>query len=285
MDGPTILVRALSEVKPIGKSGYVGQYHSRSDVHSKTVCWAILFDLLSNTPLLRRHAEAGKVVCGVNHEMRDFKAQRKKNLDLVIATPGTPNPDSRKPTQSFKELSERFAIPLAEDETARLDQLPDVAGGPVGSVLLALEAKACMTAHIKALPRLYDELNSSQLTIHGSTDRAIAAGLAMVNMSDTFVSSDRNPLGLREPSPKVTDHRQPLDAERTVEKLRELPRRTRPGEEGFDALGIVVVTCANDGSPVTLVTHPPAPGTNDDYHYDQMVRRASDLYDHRFQGF
>lgn len=46
-----------------------------------------------------------------------------------------------------------------------------------------------------------------------------------------------------------------------------------------------LVTCANDGSPVTLVTHPPAPGTNDDYHYDQMVRRASDLYDHRFQGF
>ena len=61
-----------------------------------------------------------------------------------------------------------------------------VRGGPVGSVLLALEAKACMTAHIKALPRLYDELNSSQLTVHGAADQAIAAGLAIVNIATAF---------------------------------------------------------------------------------------------------
>jgi len=284
LDGPSILVRSLSVVRPIGKQGYVGQYHSRSDQHSKTVCWAILLDLLAESALLRHHAETGKVVCGVNHEMRDFKAQRKKNLDLVLSLPGTPDPHSKRAIRSFKELAGQFQISLGEGEAARLATLPDVLGGPVGSVLLALEAKACMTAHIKALPRLYDELNSSQLTVHGSADQAIAAGLAMVNMADTFVSSDKNPLGLAELDSKVTQHRQPRDTARTIEKLRELPRRNRPGVEGFDALGIVVVTCANDGSPVTLVTRPPAPGTSDDYHYDQMVRRAASIYDQRFQG-
>ena len=284
MDGPNILVRSLSAVKEIGNKGYSGQYHSRSDRHSKAVCWAILFDLLNESSLLRQHAEAGKVVCGVNHEMSDYKAQRKKNLDLVIATPGTPDPDSKRQKHSFKQLVELFGISLTAEEIMRLDALPDVSGGPVGSVLLALEAKACMTAHLKALPRLYDELNSSQLTIHGSEDRAIAAGLAMVNISDSFISSDKNPLGLCTHEPILTYHRQPKDAERTVNKLRELPRRTRPGEEGFDALGIILVSCVNDGSPVTLATRDPAPNTNDDYHYDQMVRRAGSLYDHRFQG-
>ena len=148
---------------------------------------------------------------------------------------------------------------------------------------MALEAKACMTAHIKALPRLFDELNSSQLTVHGASDQAIAAGLAMVNIADTFMSSDKNPLGLNEPKWATTIHRQPGDANRTVAKLKELPRRLRVGEEGFDALGIIVVDCKNDGSVVSLVGTPPAPASSDDYYYDQIrIRRAASQHASRF---
>ena len=271
----------MSIVRPIGKIGFVGQYHSRSDQHSRTVCWAILFDLLGESALLRDHAASGKVIIGVNHEMGDYKAQRKKNLDLVIATPGTADPAAKVPL-TFAQLGEKFGIALSDEELGRLRSLPEVRGGPVGSVKMALEAKACMTAHIKALPRLYDELNSSQLTVHGAADQAIAAGLAMVNIATTFISSDRNPLGLDEPVKKISVHKQPDVAARTIAKLRELPRRNRPGEEGFDALGIVVVDCPNDGTPVRLVTTPPAPGLRDDYSYDQMVRRAASQYDYRF---
>ena len=57
---------------------------------------------------------------------------------------------------------------------------------------MALEAKACMTAHQRALPRLYDELNSSHLTVHGATDQAIAAGFAMVNIAGQYLSPDLN---------------------------------------------------------------------------------------------
>ena len=38
----------------------------------------------------------------------------------------------------------------------------------------------------------------------------------------------------------------------------------------------------NDGSTVELVTGPPAPAMNDDFHYDRMVTRAAHLYDSSF---
>jgi hypothetical protein len=46
-----------------------------------------------------------------------------------------------------------------------------------------------------------------------------------------------------------------------------------PRRRGFDAIGIVLVDCRNDGSPITVHAGPPAPGPTDDFHNDQMVRR------------
>jgi hypothetical protein len=69
---------------------------------------------------------------------------------------------------------------------------------------------------------------------------------------------------------------------RTIEKLKEIPRRTHGGTEGFDALGIVVMELQNDGSPLTIVTSPPAPAPGDVGHYDQMIRRIAATYSTRF---
>lgn len=66
------------------------------------------------------------------------------------------------------------------------------------------------------------------------------------------------------------------------EKGRELRRRGRPGEEGYDAIGIVVVDCVNDGSPVSLVSDPRAPGLRDPFHYDAMIRRIVHQHDTLF---
>jgi hypothetical protein len=49
-----------------------------------------------------------------------------------------------------------------------------------------------MTAHQRALPRLYDELNSSHTTVHGASDHAIAAGFAMINIAPRYLSPDLN---------------------------------------------------------------------------------------------
>src|SRR5580692_3480384 len=86
MHGPEILVRTPSHPSRTDSHGNRWQYHSRSDHHSKVACWGIVFDLLCSSPLLRRHVEGGVVHFGVNHEMRDFVHDRKKNLDLVLCT-------------------------------------------------------------------------------------------------------------------------------------------------------------------------------------------------------
>src|SRR5205085_2044407 len=86
MLGESILVRSISATRIKDTLGNVWQYHSRSDRHSKVACWVVLFDLLQTCPLLCEHVAAGKVVFGINHEMRDYKQNRKKNLDLVLCT-------------------------------------------------------------------------------------------------------------------------------------------------------------------------------------------------------
>ena len=279
MHGPQILARSMSVPSVTDRFGNCWQYHSRSDQHSKVACWALLFDLLHHCPLLVQHVVAGKIGFGINHEMRDFRNNRSKYLDLVLCTPGT---EVREGGLTFADLIKDYSVDLTRAQREQLAQLPVLRRTAVGTVHLALEAKAAMTEHIKALPRLFDELNSSHLAIHGSADFAIAAGFAIVNNATTFISPDRNKYDLRAHPPVITKHTQPKATERTIRKLEEIPRRTREGAEGFDALGIVVLELKNDSTPVTIVETPPAPSPADVWHYDQMVRRIASIYASKF---
>jgi hypothetical protein len=283
VEGPQIVARTLSQPAVTDTYGNAWQYHSRSDRHSKVACWAILFEALQHSVMLRRHVEAGKVVFGINQEMRDYRTNRTKDLDLVIATPGTTSRPARRPA-TLEDLAERWKVQLTNGQRRILAGLPPIVEGPTGVVLAALEAKACMTAHIKALPRLFDELNSSHLTVHANTDGALAVGFAMVNASATFVSPDLNKRDLSQFPPRISEHRQPYWAERTVAKLDEIPRRTSRAHDGYDAFGIVVVDMANDGTPVQVVGRPPAPRPADVFHYDQMLQRLVHLYDTNYSA-
>lgn len=278
MDGPTILVASLSVPQPRGRSKARWQYHSRSDLHSKVACWGVCFDLLRQSSLLRQHVQAGKVVFGVNHEMRDFSTNRKKNLDLVIARPSGPHTTSS--PRTLGELAAEYDVVLDQVQQQTLQGLPVLQEGSVGAVLVALEAKATMTAHGKARPRLYDELNSSHLTVHGASSQALAVGFVMVNASTTFVSPDLN----KRPRQRkiISSHTQPAAAASIIEKVKEMPRRTGPRTSGFDGLAIVVVSLSNDGTPVTLVSGTPAPQPGDIFYYDNMVTRVANEYDTTF---
>lgn len=277
MHGPKILARTLSSATRRDRYDNHWQYHSRSDHHSKVACWGVIFDLLATTPLLRRHVEAGVIRFGINHEMRDFVHDRKKNLDLVLCTPnGAPT------GETLSDIAASCEIELTETERSILDGLPLLIRGPVGSVIMALEAKACMTAHQRALPRLYDELNSSHLTVHGSSEQAIAVGFTMVNISERYLSPDLNKEHLAN-APKWSNHRQPRDAQLAIDKIKQLPRRSKVGDVGYDALSIVVVDLPNDGTPVELVETPPAPQPGEIYHYDTMIARLSGIYATRFK--
>ncbi|APG11075.1 hypothetical protein M2175_003803 [Bradyrhizobium elkanii] len=277
MHGPEILARTLSKANISDRYKNSWQYHSRSDHHSKIACWGVVFDLLLSTPLLRRHVEAGTVCFGINHEMRDFVHDRKKNLDLVLCTPGGPST-----SQTLASIAAEYDIDLTPDARAMFEKLPRLVRAPVGSVLMALEAKACMTAHQRALPRLYDELNSSHLTVHGASDQAIAVAFTMVNVAATYLSPDLNKKN-KQSAPEWSRHKQPRDAQLAVEKIKQLPRRSKVGDVGYDAISIVVIDMANDGTPVLLVETSPAPPKGDIYNYESMISRLSGIYATRFK--
>lgn len=277
MFGPAILARFLTATGPADKFGVEWQYNSRSDRHSKVGSWGVAVDLLTASSLMQSHAAQGKVVLGVNHEMRDFHTGRKKDLDLVIARPGGAIPAS---APSLKRLAEQYGLILTDVEHAAIEALPDIAVGPVGAVLVAMEAKACMTAHVKSLPRLYDELNSSHLCVHGASRQALAIGYVQVNAAPEFISSVINSRSMSQgTAPEVTRHRQPSDTERVLEKVAEIPRRSGHTGNGFDAIGITVLDLRNDGSEVRVVSDPPAPRPGGNFHYDSMIVRMANEYD------
>lgn len=288
--GLAIFARSLTPATPGSGSGFKygnhWQYHPRSDRHSQIICWAVAFDLLVRSNRIREHLLAGKVAFGLNHTMTDFKNQRKKDLDLVLCR----RTESPGPTPaSFQGIVLRQRILLSPEERELLEQLPPIPLVGVKTALIALEAKAAMTEFGKARPRLYDELNSSHLTIHGDTDSAIAAGLAIINVSDSFVSPTRNHWALGGSTPtEVTIHKQPKEAALTLAKVLQLPRRSSTGEVGFDALTAVMVRVANDGTsaspggPVEIMSSPPAPQPGDQLHYDSFIERVESIYAHRW---
>lgn len=284
MYGPSIFTRYLQTPGFPTQGGIRWQYHSRSDRHSKAACWGAAFDLLLTSAALRRNAARGKIVLGVNHRMRDYATNKDKDLDLVFARPGAGGSD--RVGSSFKDLRLEYGIDLNVDELVALEELPDIPVAPVGAAQIALEAKACMTAHVKALPRLHDELNSSHLAIHGSSSSALAIGFVQLNSSSRFISSnpknvDRIGMGL---PAEVTAHRQPSDSLRVLDMLTKLPRRSGNSQVGFDALGVLVVEFENDGGAVDLVTASPAPQSGDPFHYGSMIIRMANEYDARFSS-
>ena len=282
--GHDILVESLSTKAPTGKDGEMWQYQPRGDRHSKVSCWAMLLDLLLNCPVLRDHATAGRIGFGINHEIRDYENNRKKNLDLVICTPGTSK--RKRAPSSFRGLVKKHHIVLSDKAAKALERMPDIQELPVGTVLMALEAKACMTAHSSALPRLHDELSSSHHTVHASNGHAIATGLVVVNYATKFISPKKSlecPHCGKGFSPlRVNKHKQPVDGDMVRELLTKIPRRSTATKDGFDALALLAIDCKNDGSPVTLMPSPPAPPTDDIFNYGQVVLRLSSLFASRF---
>ncbi len=226
---------------------------------------------MQRSELLRDHVASGRVVLGVNHTLRDFQTQRKKNLDLVIAQPGAS--EAGKAKRTFARMAEDWGLELDDEERAALHALPEAREAPIGSVLLALEAKATMTAHVAALPRLHDELDSSHQTTHGNSERALAVGFVMVNAGATFISPDMNKFDLSKREPHVNHHRQPADAQRVIDKVGEIRRRSGGSSVGFDAIGVMVVNIANDGTPVRVLDEP-----DPKFPYDAMVQRVAHEY-------
>ena len=232
--------------------GHVYRYHPRSDAHSIALCKFVLEDLLEACPTLFEQVRRGEIVYGTNINYTWRSTGKAKTLDLAIG------PRSDPPQES--PLPSRIAVP--------------------SEILVSCEAKSVMTEHGKSQPRVYDELSSSHEIVHQGRQDAIATGITVVNIADTFVSP------LRQTSSEtlhVTHHNQPAAATSMVLHLRGLPIRNAVGEVGFDAYATIVVDCNNQGD-VRLWTGSPAPQPGDRDHYEAFLGRISQFYAERFSA-
>ncbi len=274
MLGPAILARSMSVATKRGKEAKAWQYHSRSDSHSKIACWTVLFDLLRECNVLRKHAESGLIGFGINHVM---VGPINKTLDLVVTI--VPPNRPRGGRSSLAQVADHYGIPLDGEERRILLDLPVVeedASTDVSEIAIALEAKACMTAHLKSIPRLHAEILATGYLAKKAAPRCITVSYSMVNAADSFVSPGGNG--------KVSRHDQPEDARRVVSMLgTALPLARDTKDFGFDVVGTTVVVCRNDGSPVTVLARFPAPSTEDHHHYERMIRSICAEYRSRFQ--
>jgi len=281
MIGPTVITQSISARKYKDKYGNEWQYHPRSDHHSKTACWAILFDVLQHCPELRAHAADGRVGFGINHQMTDFQTEKRKDLDLVLCIPRT---GGESMAGSFAELATHYDLVLDDETQEDLMCLPAIPRAEVGDVLVAVEAKACMTAHSKAAPRFFDELTSAWMCINGSSERAIAVGFSMVNAAEVFVSPLMNKELIAPGAAVVNEHRQPAATQKIQEAFRRLRLRGTSSERGYDAMGMVTVDARNDGSPMTIAPEPLSVPPSDPYEYEMMIRRIASIYSNRFSA-
>lgn len=264
MRGPEILVRTMSVPSTRGSSTRAWQYHSRSDRHSKVACWTMLFDLLLECDVIRRRAEEGRLGFGINYVM---VGPINKTLDLVLTVLPPSRPQAKR--RSFADLVDVYEIVLDDSDRAALKGLPIVEEDlpdDVSEVSIAMEAKACMTEHVKSLPRLHAEILATGYLAKRAAPHCISVSYSLVNAAPVF----RTPSGNGQ---QVNTHSQPDDARRVVKMLSEaLPLAADSKQLGFDAIGVTVIKCQNDGTPVVLEADPPAPGKTDHVHYDRMIR-------------
>ena len=139
-----------------------------------------------------------------------------------------------------------------------------------------------MTEHIKSKPRLFDELNSSHTLVHGSQSQgAIAIGWVVINTANSFASPMRNNFAKSAAvSDVVTNHR-PGVAVQLAQHLATLPIASGSQSNGFDALGISMVSCANDGTPITVDATTPVPMG---FGYAQFLSNLDQIYSTRFSS-
>lgn len=224
--------------------GMVYHYHPRSDDHSKALAEFIWEDLLNYCEAIRIDYQRGLITHKINYKHTWKGTHKEKTIDLAVVR--------------------QVASNLIE-------------------VLISCELKSCMTEHGKSQPRIYDELSSSHAIVHAADPKAIAAGVTVVNIADTFISPLRQIPG--QPT-VISRHNQPHVTESMVRHLRGLRQRAdlnRLDQDGFDAYCTFVVDCDNDPEhPVTLWTAPPAPQPNDVDHYDRFLKRICQAYTARF---
>ncbi len=222
-------------------------YHSRSDKHSNALAEAILQDLVRHCPKIREKGRRGSLVYDLNVTLIAGTAEW--NVDLVL---GPPPLDNTRPAKG---------VLISKQKPSTVD--------------IAIEIKAVMTAHRKAVKNRKRDLEAHHEHVHNYNNNTIAGGVFVLNASESFQS----PL-LSEP----TIHGSPArTVEHCVSELRSVSTRGGTKGYGLEAKCAIVVDMDNVNHGATkYVSTPPAPPMGDQLHYDAFIRTICEHYTRRF---
>jgi hypothetical protein len=228
------------------------RYHPRSNAPSLTLARLVLQDLYEAIPGLRARAQRGEAAYGVNMQFTFEGNDKAKQLDLAVG------------------------VPMDAPLLVGVNEIPEVKA--LSRLFAGMEAKAAMTEHVGAKPRLWDELSSSHQIVHAGDQQAIAAGITVINVAKVYAS----PTNQRDPTDiHWQKHNQPHAAEDLRKHLLKLPVRNEIGQIGFDAYCTIMIDCDNIG-PCTVWTEPPAPQPGEPDEYREFVKRIAQLFARRF---
>lgn len=236
--------------QPSKTDGRLYNYHPRSNSHSLWLCRYIMKDLLARSEIIKTKAHQGRIAVGFDVE-HTFPTGKRKKLDLAV---GIPKEAALAPTDGIVEVRE------------------------FSRVLVACEAKNCMTEHKKSQPRLFDELSSSYHIVNHGDPQCIAAGIAIINNAVTFVSPLRQHHGL---PIHISKHDQPRVTTSMIAHLRGLKLREKIDEVGFDAFAQAIVDCNNQNG-ASLHEGVPAPQHGEADHFDTFLQRIDLAFQERF---
>lgn len=227
-------------------------YHPRSDTHGGAQCRYLIDDLLYESEPIREAAAAGKLVFQEDYVVGEGGLSW--NTDLVIGPP-----------------EGSVQVPL--------DGNPRMAQADPAEIYLAGDAKSIMTEHQKARRNRQRDINSFADIMHHHHERALTAGVLLVNVSEQFDSPLRDP-------DDITEH---VHIDRIVEEIIEMFDSINRSEgeisANLDGAGVVVVRHSNlidDIGDTELVTEPPAPQPGDRTHYLTVVRQMAEWFETRF---
>lgn len=227
-------------------------YHPRSDTHGGAQSRYFVDDLLYESDAIRAAARAGELVYQEDYVVGDGGLDW--NTDLVIGPP-----------------SDLVQVPLDGNRAM-------VQADPV-EIWLAVDAKSIMTEHQKARRNRQRDINSFADIMHFHHERALTAGLLLVNLAATFDSP------LREPDDITTHTHIDRIVGEIIDMFDSIDRSEGEISANLDGAAVVVVDHTNlvqDVGQTRLVTEPPAPQPGDRVHYRTFVRQMAEWFETRF---
>ena len=222
-------------------------YHPRSDKHSNVLAQAIVDDLVQYCSRIGERARAGQIVYDLNFQLRAGTADW--NVDLVLGSPAL------------------GAGPPAATEV--------IARACPATVQIAIELKAVMTEHRKAVKNRKRDLEAHHEHVHNYNNQTVAGGVLIINAAKTFRSPLRD---------GVTTHRDPGKlVAHCINELRSVATRGGSTGYGLEAKCAIVVDVDNQNfTKACYVTTAPAIPVGDPLHYDAFIRTICEQYTRRF---